>query len=82
MAWIRTIDEDEARGELRELYRKYRDPRTGHMDNIGTIHALHPEGLQTHMELYTAVMRGTRTLPRVEREVIALVVSKINGCHY
>ena len=31
---------------------------------------------------YAAVMRGTATLPKVDRELIALVVSDLNGCHY
>ena len=29
-----------------------------------------------------SAMAGTRTLRKVERELIALVVSEINGCHY
>ena len=82
MAWIRTIQEEEAHGELLDLYRNYKDPLTGRMDNIGTVHALHPEGLRAHFELYGAVMRGTLNLPGVDREAIALVVSKINGCRY
>jgi alkylhydroperoxidase family enzyme len=82
MAWIRTIDEHEAEDELRELYERYRDPTSGRMDHIGTIHSLHPAGLTTHFELYGAVMRGTRTMPRVDRELIAVVVSQLNQCHY
>jgi alkylhydroperoxidase family enzyme len=82
MAWIRQIDESEAEGELKELYGRYRDPESGRMDHIGTIHSLHPAGLRTHFELYGAVMRGTRTLPRVDRELIAVVVSQLNRCHY
>ncbi len=33
-------------------------------------------------ELYTAAMSGTRGLRKVDRELIALVVSGINECHY
>jgi AhpD family alkylhydroperoxidase len=32
--------------------------------------------------LYRAVMTSTATLLKVEREIIALVVSGLNGCHY
>ncbi len=46
------------------------------------VHSLHPAGLRAHFELYRAVMRGTPTLPAVDRELIALVVSQRNGCHY
>ena len=82
MAWIETIDEDEARGPLAELYRRVSDPGGGRVDHIMKVHALHPDGLAAHFGLYGAVMRGTRTLPKSERELIALVVSVINGCHY
>ncbi|MCB9892569.1 MAG: peroxidase-related enzyme, partial [Planctomycetes bacterium] len=52
------------------------------VDNILKIHSLHPRGLETHLELYKAVMQGTSTLPTVDREMIALTVSVLNRCHY
>lgn len=52
------------------------------MDHILQVHALHPRGLAAHHELYRAVMRGTATLRRAEREMIAVVVSAANACHY
>ena len=82
MAWIRTIPKDIADPKLAQLYEQAQDPRTGQLDNIMQIHSLHLAGLSAHLELYKAVMRGTRTLPAVEREMIALVVSKVNGCEY
>ena len=44
--------------------------------------ALNPAGLAAHLQLYRAVMRGSRSLRKVERELIALVVSRVNDCHY
>ncbi len=82
MAWIRTLDEKHASGTLARLYATMKDPRAGRVDNILTIHSLHPEGLAAHFTLYQAVMRGTPTLPQVDREMIALVTSRINKCHY
>ncbi len=58
------------------------DPETGEIDNILRIHALHPEGLRAHFALYTAVMAGTRSLRKVDRELIALRVSQLNRCRY
>lgn len=52
------------------------------MDHIMSIHSLHPAGLAGHLALYEAVMRGTKTLRKVDRELIALVVSSKNSCHY
>ncbi len=58
------------------------DPDTGELDNMLRVHSLHPAGLAAHWQLYRAVMRPTSTLRKAEREMIALVVSKINECHY
>jgi alkylhydroperoxidase family enzyme len=82
MAWIEMVEEPEATGVLGELYERTTDPEYGRVDNILRIHSLHPEGFRTHYELYREAMTGTRTLRKVEREMIALVVSVINDCHY
>lgn len=82
MAFIETIPVREARGELRELFEKGRDPETGDVDNILQVHALHPAGLAAHLSLYTSAMTGTRSLPKVDRELIAFVTSRLNDCHY
>lgn len=82
VAWIQMIDEEHAEGELAALYERTADPRYGRVDHIMQVHSLHPAGLRAHDELYRAVMRGTATLPKVDREMIALVVSAINECHY
>ena len=79
MAWISTEGEG---SELEPLLERVSDPRTGQVDHIMRIHARHPAGLAAHYELYRAVMRGTASLRTVDRELIALVVSGINGCHY
>jgi alkylhydroperoxidase family enzyme len=80
--WIHSIDEGEATGELAELYRANLDPESGRLDWILKVHGLHAEGLSAHVALYRAVMKPTRSLPKAEREMIALVVSTINECHY
>lgn len=82
MAWIETIDAAAAEGVLADLYARVRDPATGAVDNILAVHALHPAGLKAHFALYGAAMQGTRGLPKAEREMIALLVSVLNGCHY
>lgn len=82
MPWIDTIDEDRADAELSVLYDRARDPATGQLDNILSVHSLHPRGLAVHLDLYQTVMAGTSTLRRVDREMIAVTVSRINDCHY
>jgi uncharacterized peroxidase-related enzyme len=81
MAWIKVIDESEADGKLQELYAKMVEPWGG-VDNILKIHSLNPASLQAHFDLYKAVMRGSKHLSKVKREMIAVVVSSINHCHY
>ena len=82
MSFIATVAPDEAEDALARLYERVLDPHTGQLDNIMRIHSLHPRGLEAHQALYSAVMRPTPALRRAEREMIALVVSQINECHY
>jgi len=81
MSWIEVIPEDRARGELRALYSKLTEPWGG-VDNIMKIHSLNPASLQTHALLYVTLMRGESDLTRIQREMIAVVVSAINRCRY
>ena len=80
MAWIRMIDEDKASGQLKTYYEKYGD--TTGVDNILKVHSLNPESLRGHYELYRHLMFGKSGLSRVQREMIGVVVSKLNDCHY
>lgn len=82
MTWIKSVDEGDAKGVLADLYQVMRDPKTGRVDNILKAHSLHPEGLKAHFEVYRAAMGGSRNFSTAEREMVALVVSKLNGCHY
>lgn len=78
MAWIRTIDEEEAEGRLRREFERL----GGAADNILKIHALNPASLAGHFDLYRTLMRGRSPLSRVQREMIAVTVSAVNQCHY
>ena len=81
MAWIKIISEDEAQGKLKEYYNRYAEP-TGEVDNILKIHSLNVKSLKTHYDLYAHLMRGRSDLSRTEREMIAVVASVANRCHY
>ena len=82
MSWIETVDEEDAGGELARLYAQVVDPNSGAVDNIMKIHSLHPSGLRAHFAIYSAAMTGTPGLRKVDREMIALIVSGANECHY
>ncbi len=81
-AWIEIIPEDQAEGLLKTLYDQERDRRVGVVDNILKVHSLRPETLRAHADLYHTVMHGPSGLTHAEREMIAVVVSALNRCHY
>ncbi len=81
MAWIKIIDEQNAEGSLKEQYDQLIEPWGG-VDNILKIHSLNPESLAAHVKLYKTLMYGKSPLRRTDREMIAVVVSAINQCHY
>ncbi len=81
MAYIRTISESEATGELAGLYERAGNP-DGTVDNVMKVHSLNPATLRTHFELYRQAMHEPSPLSRAEREMVAVVVSRLNGCHY
>ncbi|MEA3501226.1 MAG: hypothetical protein U9R47_00505 [Actinomycetota bacterium] len=82
MSWIEVINEAEWDGELGELRDRVVDPKTGRVDHIMAVHSINPRSLAAHDALYRSAMTGTATLRKVDRELIALVVSTINECHY
>jgi len=82
MAWIETIREDDWDGDLAELYASVADRTHDRVDNIMQIHSLNPKAMAAHQALYVSAMSGTKTLRKVERELVAMVVSAINECHY
>lgn len=82
MPWIEAPHEDEWDDDLAELKDDVVDPAHDRVDWIMRIHALDAGSLEAHNVLYRQAMRGTKTLRKVEREMIAVVVSAANDCHY
>ena len=81
MAWIRTVADGEAEGDLKPLYEAALH-RAGRVWNIVRIMSPNPAVLEASMGLYRAVMFGPSPLSRRQREMMATVVSASNGCHY
>ena len=80
--WIQTVPDDQWTEALAEIHPRVVDKSSGRVDNIMAIHSLNPVGMAAHDSLYRSAMAGTGTLRKVERELIALVVSLENDCHY
>jgi alkylhydroperoxidase family enzyme len=51
-------------------------------DNIIQIHGVHSRIMRQHYDLYRELMYSRGSLSRVQREMIAVVVSAENQCHY
>ncbi len=51
-------------------------------DNIIQVHSVHPKVMKLHYELYLELMHSDSPLNRIEREMVAILVSSINDCHY
>ena len=81
VAWIRTIEHEESDGPLRAEYDKA-VARAGRVFNIVKIMGLQPSHMRASMGLYGILMHGPSRLSRAQREMLAVVVSQVNACHY
>lgn len=81
MAWIKTVDPEAASGPLRDVYARA-EARAGRIWNILRLQSLNPEVLKASIAFYLAVLYGSSPLSRGQREMLAVVVSRTNGCRY
>ena len=58
------------------------DDRVPDQDNILRIHSVHSRTMRLHYDLYKQLMYGKGPLSRIQREMIAVVVSAENKCRY
>ena len=56
--------------------------RAGRIWNIVSIQSQLPEVMRDSMRLYSSIMYGPSPLSRAQREMIAVVTSEKNDCHY
>ena len=81
MSWIRTVKEGEADGPLGLLY-DAAVARAGKVYGIVRLMSSSPPILDASMGLYRALMHGPSELTRRQREMLAVVTSRANDCHY
>lgn len=81
MAWVKTVSEDAASGDLREVYERVR-ARAGFIPNIAKIQSLRPKTTALGFDLYCQIMDAPTGISKRERVLIATVVSRVNGCLY
>lgn len=81
MPYIHQLSDDEAEGEAKIEFDKAR-ARAGRVWNIVRIMGLNAPVMKHSMRHYGAAMQGPSPVSRVEREMLATVVSRINHCLY
>lgn len=81
MTLIKTIQYHEATGRLKEIYDDLIQKR-GQLAEVHKIQSLRPESILKHMDLYMEIMYSKSDLSRAEREMMAVVTSVSNNCHY
>jgi alkylhydroperoxidase family enzyme len=81
MPWIRQVPIEAATGLLRQEFDKALK-RAGRVWRIVHIMSLNPRVLRESIGFYGAIMFGRSPLTRMQRELIATVVSAEVGCRY
>lgn len=81
MAHIKIIEHTEATGRLKEIYDDLIQKR-GQLAEVHKIQSLRPESIVKHIDLYMEIMFSKSELSRAEREMMAVVTSVSNNCHY
>ena len=81
MAYLRLIEEGQATGALKREYDAAIE-RAGKVFNVVKAMSLRPAVLERSIELYREIMFGPSGLTRAQRELLAVVTSRANDCHY
>jgi len=81
MPWIKQISLEEATGLLKAEFDKALQ-RAGRVWHIVHIMSINPRVMRDSIQLYITAMMGESPLTRVQREMLAVVVSCENNCHY
>lgn len=81
MSYIDLVSDDDATGRLAQAFEAARK-RAGRVYNIVRTMSPNPAALDASMEMYGVIMKGPSPLSRAQREMLAVVVSKANACHY
>lgn len=71
-----TLDED-----LKSVWRKCAD-KLGFVPNVYSAYSLKPQRLRNFMAMYNEIMLSDSALSKLEREMVAVVVSAANRCYY
>jgi len=78
---VHVFEYDETTGVARREYDAALR-RAGRIWNIVSIQCQLPEVMRDSMRIYQSIMYGPSPLTRAQREMMAVVTSQVNECHY
>jgi len=81
ICWLDIPGADEVPPEVKELWALPLE-KLGFVPNVLRVYAIRPRHLQLWNTFYDELMRGESGLTKAQREMIAVVVSTANRCHY
>jgi uncharacterized peroxidase-related enzyme len=81
LSWLRVPADEDEPPSVKELSAKANE-KLGFVPNVLRVYALRPRHLELWNAFYDDLMRGESALTREQREMIAVVVSTANRCHY
>ncbi len=81
MPYIDKVSSEAADGLLGRIFQA-RTKSAGRLWEIVAVQSLNPETLRESMRMYGQVMFGDSPVSRKQREMIAVVTSQVNECHY
>jgi len=81
MPWIKQVPVEEATGLLKRQFDSALK-RAGRVWHIVHIMSINPRMMRDSIVFYVTAMMGESPLSRVQREMLAVVVSCENNCHY
>jgi uncharacterized peroxidase-related enzyme len=81
LSWLEVPPDEEIPDEVKELWETPLE-RLGFVPNVMRIFALRPDHLLRWWSYYDELLRGASGLSKAQREMIAVVVSAANRCHY
>lgn len=81
MSHIHILSYEETTGVARREYDAAMR-RAGRIWNIVSVQSQLPEVMRDSMRIYLSIMYGPSPLTRAQREMMAVVTSQANDCHY
>jgi uncharacterized peroxidase-related enzyme len=81
IGWLEVPDESDVPAEVKELWEAPLE-KLGFVPNVLRLFAIRPDHLLRWWSYYDELMRGESGLTKAQREMIAVVVSATNRCHY